>query len=133
LHFWFSRLDAFEVINLQLRTQVRDNPPRRRAFALPPLHTASTSDLRGSPPPRGGQKPQELPRKPRRLSCRRHITSMLPAPRPLRGRSVQHGPHPFVALGPGGAYSRAGRSWRSGGGPRRQHLNVMWSSAERIR
>src|SRR5690606_13804630 len=39
----------------------------------------------------------------------------------------------FVALGRSAAYSRTGRSWRSGGGPRRQHLNVMWSSAERIR
>ena len=55
----------------------------------------------------------------------RQLTSMLPAPRPLRGRSVQHGPHPFLALEQGGAYSRTGCSWRSGGGPRRQHLNVM--------
>src|SRR5690606_5033461 len=86
-----------EVIHLQVRTQVRDNVPRCRASTLPPLHTASMSDLRGSPPTRGGQIAQELPRRPERLGCRRHITSMLPAPRPLRGRSVQHGPVPYVA------------------------------------
>src|SRR5690606_20837796 len=43
-------LVIFEVIHLQLRTQVRDNVPRCRASTLPPLHTASMSDLRGSPP-----------------------------------------------------------------------------------
>src|SRR5690606_4547137 len=56
-----------EVIHLQVRTQVRDNLPRCRASTLPPLHTASMSNLRGSPPTRGDQIPQELPRQPRRL------------------------------------------------------------------
>src|SRR5690606_2548621 len=56
----------------------------------------------------------------------------LPAPRPLRVRSDLHGPR---LLWRGNGVARILREpvcGRSGGGPRRQHLNVMWSSADRL-